>query len=1536
MKIKLFIQKNIILLLVTGIQLLANCGLNAQTGTWTSLANQPANYNMGVMLLMTDGTVICHNATGGSEGTGWDKLTPDASGSYVNGTWSTIASMHHDRLFFSTEVLPNGNVYAAGGEYGAGDTAAEVYNPVTNTWTVCSGIPSGWNIYDGNSEILYNGTVLEGPQIGAHPSYDCLLYTPSTNKFTSAPSSVYNHDEAEWLKLPDSSVLFVGIASTNSNRYFPKTNTWAADATVPVNLYDTYGEEAGAAFMLPNGKAIFFGATQHNAIYTPSGNTTNGTWVAAPDFPTIGSTPVGMVDAAAAMMVNGHIICAVSPIGTGHNDEFRTPTYFVEYDYVANAFTQVTATIPGFGADSIAGLCSFQTIFLDLPDGNVLFSFNQTNLSQLYWVYTPGSAAIAAGKPTINSIIPGGCPSYKLTGKLFNGITEGAAYGDDWQMASNYPIVRLSNGTNVYYAKTALWNRIGAVQTDSLEDTVTFTPPSNLPAGTYSLVVVANGNASNPVLFTTLEASITSITNVACNGGANGSLTVTGTGGISPYTYSWSPSGGSAATASNLSSHTYTVTVTDANGCNATASASVTQPFTALSESIASHTNITCNGGDNGNATAHAATGGTPPYTYAWSPSGGNSLTASILSANTYTITATDNHGCTATASVAVTQPPPVIVTIASHTNINCNGGTGSANANPATGGISPYTYAWTPSGGNGLSASNLTANSYTITATDNHGCSGSASVNITQPAALGITISTHTNISCNGGNTGSITANAATGGTFPYTYAWIPSGGNGLTASSLTANTYTITVTDNHGCTASASVAITQPASALGVTIASHTNILCNGNNTGSITANAATGGTLPYTYAWTPSGGNGLTASNLTASTYTITTTDNNGCTASASVAVTQPASAIAISIASSTNILCNGGTGSAAANAATGGISPYTYAWTPSGGTGLTASGLTANTYTITATDNNGCSASASASVTQPAPLAANATVVANIGCSNSNSGIVSSAPTGGTTPYTYHWSNSVTNATASNLSAGTYSITVTDLNHCSATASVTITQSSALSMGAGPINNITCYGLTNGRATVTVTGGNPPFTYSWVNASHTVISTSQSTPAILSLGSYTVTVMDSTGCSGTASTSISQPKPVRDSIKSVTGVGCYGGNGGTATAGVKGGTYPYSYVWSPGGSTLVTASGLSAGSYTVTITDMNGCSASTSAPIATITQPTPISESLSGISYPGCNGGKGTATVAVSGGIIPYTYIWTGALSTTATCTKLTAGSYTVTVKDKNSCSTTLAIIMTQPVAIRDTIISSSKVNVSCNGGSNGSATVGVKYGASPYTFAWSPAVSTTATATGLSAGTYSITVTDHNGCSSSVAKVTITQPGLLRDSIKAGYTCTNNLATATLGVKGGTSPYTYAWSPGGGTKATMSGLAPGTYTITVTDKNSCSNTITTAFTCPPSGPDDRNEADYNGSELDNISLYPNPTTGQVTIEIKNYESGITNVEVYNILGQKVYSRSVIRNSQFVIDLSTQPDGIYLIRILDGSGNLLSQKKLVKTE
>ncbi|MFI5196186.1 MAG: T9SS type A sorting domain-containing protein [Chitinophagales bacterium] len=466
-------------------------------GTWIPVTNIAPDGGFGGMLLLSDGTVIVKTQTGAMNGNVWNKLTPDINGSYVNGTWSTIAPMNDDRLYFSSQVLKNGQVYVAGGEYGSGYGSAEVYNPLTDVWTPVPPLAYTDSFIDANSEILPNGKVLQSLfnfSLGNRANY---IYDPASNTFTSGPMCMGAKAESTWLKLPDGSILFVDLASNASERYIPASGTWVADATVPVALYDTVISETGPSVLLPDGRGFFLGATGHTAFYTPSGSASPGTWAAGPDMPDSQATP----DAPAAMMVNGKVLFTTSNQPTDSN-WFPSPMSFYEFNYLTNSFTRIV----GPTGDDTVSAAPYITTMLDLPDGSILFGI----WSNQYFVYVPDGIPLPAGKPTITNLRRVNCSTYQITGTLFNGITEGASYGDDWQMATNYPIIRLKSGTDVYYARSYNWNRTG-VMTGSLPDTAMFTLPATLPMGTYTLEVVANGNPSAPTSLTTCPDYVSNI-----------------------------------------------------------------------------------------------------------------------------------------------------------------------------------------------------------------------------------------------------------------------------------------------------------------------------------------------------------------------------------------------------------------------------------------------------------------------------------------------------------------------------------------------------------------------------------------------------------------------------------------------------------------------------------------------------------------------------------------------------------------------------------------------------------------------------------------------------------------------------------------------------------------------------------------------------------------------------------------------------------------------------------------------------------------
>jgi MBG domain (YGX type)/SprB repeat/Putative Ig domain len=528
--------------------------------------------------------------------------------------------------------------------------------------------------------------------------------------------------------------------------------------------------------------------------------------------------------------------------------------------------------------------------------------------------------------------------------------------------------------------------------------------------------------------------------------------------------------------------------------------------------------------------------------------------------------------------------------------------------------------------------------------------------------------------------------------------------------------------------------------------------------------------------------------------------------------------------------TNISCNGGSNGTASVTASGGVTPYTYSWSPSGGTGAIATGLVAGAYTCTITDSELTQITKNFTITQPSAISTASGSQTNVSCNGGSNGTASVSPSGGIPGYTYSWSPSGgTAATASGLAAGSYTVTVTDANGCIATRNYTITQPSAISTASGSQTNVSCNGGTNGSASVSPSGGTPGYTYSWSPSGGTA-----ATATGLAAGSYTVTVTDANGCTATRNYTITQPSAISTASGSQTNVSCNSGSNGSASVSPSGGTPGYTYSWSPSGGTAATATGLVAGSYTVTVTDANGCTATRN---YTITQPSAISTASGSQTNVSCNGGtNGSASVSPSGGTPGYTYSWSPSGGTAATATGLAAGSYTVTVTDANGCTATRNYTITQPSAI--STASGSQTNVSCNGGSNGSASVSPSGGTFGYTYSWSPSGGTAATATGLAAGSYTVTVTDANGCTAT-RNYTITQPSAISTSgSQTNVSCNGGSnGSASVFPSGGTSGYTYSWSPSGGTAATASGLAAGSYTVTVTDANGCTATRNYTITQP---------------------------------------------------------------------------------------------------
>ena len=735
-------------------------------------------------------------------------------------------------------------------------------------------------------------------------------------------------------------------------------------------------------------------------------------------------------------------------------------------------------------------------------------------------------------------------------------------------------------------------------------------------------------------------------------------------------------------------------------------------------------------------------------------------------------------------------------------------------------------------------------AGTYTVDATSNVvGCNTAVpmSANAIVTTSPGVTVMTYsqTNVSCFGGSNGTATVVAGIG-TPPYTYSWFPTGGTSATTTGRAAGSYSCTITDAVGCTTFRGFTITQPP-ALSTVTSFQTNIACNGASTGAAGVNPS-GGTSPYTYSWT----NGATTnaiSGLIAGTYTVTVTDANSCTSNRSFTITQPSALT--TTGSQINLACFGGANGSASVSASGGTSPYTFLWS-TGSTSNNIFGLNANTYSVTVTDANSCTATRSFTLTQPTSYPAGATVVTNVSCFGGSNGAINLTPSGGTAPHTFNWGGGIATEDRTGLAAGVYSVTITDANGCVRTVNnIFITQPALAVSGSTSQTNVACFGGSTGAINLTPAGGTAPYTFNWGGG----ITTEDRTG--LAAGVYSVTITDANGCTAPYTYIISQFSAIT-ATTSQTNVSCRTGSNGTATIVASGGAGSYTYSWSPSGGTGATATGLAAGTYTCTVTDANACSIFR---VYTISQPSAIAATITQTNV-SCNSGtNGAASIAVSGGTSGYTYNWTPGNPSgngTSSVTGLTAGNYTCTVTDANGCAATRFFNITQPTtALNGTTV---VTNVSCFGGSTGAINLTPTGGTAPYTFNWGGGI-TTKDRTGLAAGTYSVTITDANGCTKTES-FTIAEPNALPDNVSTISACdsftwngtiynqtgiytgpTANCVTEKLNLTINSSTTTsstatacdsYTWF---GTTYTASG----TYTNTTTNASGCANVETLTLT-----------------------------------------------------------------------------------------------------
>ena len=983
----------------------------------------------------------------------------------------------------------------------------------------------------------------------------------------------------------------------------------------------------------------------------------------------------------------------------------------------------------------------------------------------------------------------------------------------------------------------------------------------------------------------------------------------------SNYFHTWDFGDGSPVSHVANPTHTYTTggaytvsLTTTIQGWNAVCTRTFSNTLSVgLAVSATSIVNPTCFNAATGSMTA-VGTLGSAPYSYnlnggAWQ----SSANFTGLTAGVYTLNVKDSEGCTASTPFTITQPASILLNTIPTTNATCGQANGAFTA-VATGGVAPLQYSL--NSGTFVSSGaflNLIAGTYQLTVKDANGCTVNTSVFINSQAGPSLGFPNSTNVSCFNGNDGTITL-TSTGGTGAVQY----SVNNGINFQSsgvftgLTAGTYFCSVKDNAGCSSYASVVISQ-GQALNLT-AQAVSPSCHSGNNGTVTI-ASTGGTGSHSYSI-----NGINyqSSNLftdlVAGTYTVYVKDITSCIKTTSVVVGQPATlTITQTLAAAT---CYGEATGSIQVVGVGGTSPYSFSIDHENfeESGLFEN-LPAGTYGVTTQDANGCERTDSLVIGQPAALTATINTT-NATCTSSNGSIMVVAGGGSGSNYQYSSDgvNFTSNGLFAGLDAGTYFVVIRDGSNCKNTVSGVVASSGGPTIASSTSQNVSCHGGNDGTISVTsVTGGTGILQYSRNGVNF------QTSPIFSGLmaGNYIIQVKDANGCIDTIAKTITQPNAFLV-VTSVSDVLCHGAQTGTVNITASGGAGFFVYSINNG---LTYQSGSSfnnllAGSYTAIIKDAASCITTKN---FIVTEPSGIHLNSAVLNVTCYGEGDGAITVSASGGVSPYTYsIEQGAFSSNTVFDNLDGDMFfEIHVKDANNCILTVYRFVNEPSLLN---LESTVADVTCAGGDNGSIVVTVTGGFAPYLYDWTNH-SNSAVNANLEAGTYSLTITDHNGCVGSQTFI-VDEPNFPL-IVNANITDASAISAADgaidITTTGGTSPYSYQWSTGA-TTADLTDLAAGAYLITVTDVNDCS--MASTFVVDVS-------SGLTDVSTENILIYPNPSADFIQIEAG--DARINGLKMFDLMGKLVFEQA-INDSHFTLPVGHLSTGLYQLKLSFATGEI----------
>ena len=835
--------------------------------------------------------------------------------------------------------------------------------------------------------------------------------------------------------------------------------------------------------------------------------------------------------------------------------------------------------------------------------------------------------------------------------------------------------------------------------------------------------------------------------------------------------------------------------------------------------------NITpnCTGNCSGELEA-VVTGGTPfsdgSYIYNWE-NGGTTATVTGLCTDSYKVTITDAIGCNTVGYASVGEGFTIQSNIDS---INCFAGNDGSISISITGGVAPFQYLWN-TGETTPNLSQLGIGNYTLTVTDSLGCINQIQHQLTAPDELNITLS-KTDASCFEAADGKIQASVS-GGRAPYNLTWNTP--VMLDSNNLVAGNYQVTLTDKNNCEVIKSIDIQEPA-ILAADLTITKSLACNESNDGAITVTPS-GGTAPFQFLWND-GSNGATITGLSAATYSITITDAKNCTQIDSIILDAPQK-LELIIDDQKYINCYNGADGFIKSSVNGGTAPFQFYLNNNTFTDGSFDDLKFGTYEIYATDANNClTTTSTVTLTQPDSISITINTTP-LDCPNTATGAASISASGGTGTYQYTWSNGMDGDSNNGLTAGGYTVTISDINNCEKIINFEITSPQTLSTSF-TIEDVKCFEGNSGLVLINnTTGGTPPYTYYLEGGNLT--SNNQQLDNLL-MGNYTLRTVDALNCEIIDAINISEPDLLEATMTITDSLKCQGAIDGRLAVTPTGGVEPYNFLWENGGDKSFNEN-LVTGNYSVTITDANNCQI-----IRSINLPDgPFLELVisdtKGISCWGESDGEFTAVP--QGGTAPFQFHFNQQTEPSGVFSNLAEGSYSVYITDANNCISTNQIVeISMPEQLE---LDMTSTPVLCPDGNTGIAEISPTGGTLPYQYQWSNNLNTS-NANNLIAGNYTVTVTDKNNCTASI-NFEITEP--LPLSIDFDITDVSCYEGADGLVKvefnnGGTAPYSHYLNgeifPQN--DLTIQDLEAGTYTILTIDDHGCEISEDLTITEPP--------------------------------------------------------------------------------------------------